>query len=549
MPQTVCRYWLQGYCKYGDSCRFDHSRSNLTMSNENRFAALQHSLDKSSQDGGGPGSKNQAAIIFDKETIIADLTVEKPQWILSAYGPARKSSAQLFGGYPREQSFEEIRLLHYMASPDPQRVQQAISEANKLVQDAEQQIQHTIQNIDDAIKYLNETGKEEGNRFGNSFAHNSANPFAPRSSIQTTPSTPQSNNDRQQQTTNAIATFGKPTLPVFGTPTAPAGAFGQPSFQSQATNPFASKPVFGAPSQPSSIFGSAAMSNSTGNNFVNQNQVQFGQNKPNTESNPFQKYASNDTRSPLVQSTSNTASQQHPFSAASNQLNPFSTQSSTPNNKPSPFSAQSSSAQHQSNPFSTKSSISASQQNPFSIVSPSSPFGMPPSTTGNDTQPASRLFGQNDHRNLSQQPNSFSPVANSQPSIFGQPSASFNPFGPSTTAQPLTPNHSKEIPRSLTDQSKKPLHPTNADQIKSFKGKSVIIRDSNPGFLNKDGVWERIWFPNGKPPFSADAKAPCDLVYDDAIIKAYDYARVKKVFEEGIIPPFPPKEEWCGFDF
>jgi nucleoporin NUP42 len=53
---------------------------------------------------------------LEKEHIVTDLTADRPQWILSAYGPGRQAPAQLFGGTMREQSFEEMRLLHYMAA-------------------------------------------------------------------------------------------------------------------------------------------------------------------------------------------------------------------------------------------------------------------------------------------------------------------------------------------------------------------------------------------------------------------------------------------------
>jgi nucleoporin NUP42 len=64
------------------------------------------------------GSVPGPAVPFslDKSQIITDLSSEKPQWILSAYGPGRQAPAQLFGGQMREQSFEEMRLLHCMAS-------------------------------------------------------------------------------------------------------------------------------------------------------------------------------------------------------------------------------------------------------------------------------------------------------------------------------------------------------------------------------------------------------------------------------------------------
>jgi hypothetical protein len=63
---------------------------------------------------GGP----QPPYLLDKNVIITDLHSERPQWILSAYGPGRHAPAQLFGGPVREQSFEEMRLLHYVATAE-----------------------------------------------------------------------------------------------------------------------------------------------------------------------------------------------------------------------------------------------------------------------------------------------------------------------------------------------------------------------------------------------------------------------------------------------
>lgn len=60
------------------------------------------------------------------EAIERDLINEAPQWILSAYAPGRDAPEQLFGGYPREQSFEELRL-HFMAGKAAGNEQQAVS--------------------------------------------------------------------------------------------------------------------------------------------------------------------------------------------------------------------------------------------------------------------------------------------------------------------------------------------------------------------------------------------------------------------------------------
>jgi nucleoporin NUP42 len=60
------------------------------------------------------------------DTIERDLINEVPHWILSAYAPGRDAPQQLFGGFPREQSFEELRL-HYMMGKATGNEQQAVS--------------------------------------------------------------------------------------------------------------------------------------------------------------------------------------------------------------------------------------------------------------------------------------------------------------------------------------------------------------------------------------------------------------------------------------
>ncbi len=50
---------------------------------------------------------------LSKEQIQKDLMEERPPWILSSFGPGKDAPAQLFGGYPMEQTFEVLRL-HYL---------------------------------------------------------------------------------------------------------------------------------------------------------------------------------------------------------------------------------------------------------------------------------------------------------------------------------------------------------------------------------------------------------------------------------------------------
>lgn len=97
------------------NCRFEHPGTTSNPfggTNTNRFGAL--------SSGGGGGSNNGSnKYKITKEAIKTDLADERPTWIMSAYGPGKDAPDQLFGGYPREQSFEELRL-HVTTSANPQ---------------------------------------------------------------------------------------------------------------------------------------------------------------------------------------------------------------------------------------------------------------------------------------------------------------------------------------------------------------------------------------------------------------------------------------------
>ena len=90
------------------NCRFEHPAKPPTgpTQNRNAFSVLGNSNQNSNQAMGG----NRPDYRLDAEAIRIDLSSELPKWILSCYGPGRDTPIQLFGGMPREQSFEEIRL-------------------------------------------------------------------------------------------------------------------------------------------------------------------------------------------------------------------------------------------------------------------------------------------------------------------------------------------------------------------------------------------------------------------------------------------------------
>jgi nucleoporin NUP42 len=149
---VLCRNWIPGRpdsCRFGgklesaiyflleltyakDRCRFEHPQADRSIASNNPFAPLQRDHSNTRNNNGyrsGDGSFNSLKNGFnngsdsngqtlpyglDKNQIFTDLSTERPQWILSAYGPGRNAPEQLFGGPMRERSFEEMRLLHYI---------------------------------------------------------------------------------------------------------------------------------------------------------------------------------------------------------------------------------------------------------------------------------------------------------------------------------------------------------------------------------------------------------------------------------------------------
>ena len=101
--------------------------------------------------------------LIEKGHIQVDLTTERPLWILSSYGPGKQAPEQLFGGYPREQSFEEMRLRHYELTTQG-RQEEAIKEAQELVSTAEQQMQTALADLDGAVNYLTSGQDKHPNR-------------------------------------------------------------------------------------------------------------------------------------------------------------------------------------------------------------------------------------------------------------------------------------------------------------------------------------------------------------------------------------------------
>ena len=135
MSRPICRYWQQGNCRFGgkyklsvtllirdnatpqniptdlqpppDSCKFEHPGQS-----SNRFGVFGGTGGSSSNNTAMASSSSSDPYGLSKAQILKDLGEERPQWILSSYGPGKEPPEQLFGGYPIEQSPEELRLHH-----------------------------------------------------------------------------------------------------------------------------------------------------------------------------------------------------------------------------------------------------------------------------------------------------------------------------------------------------------------------------------------------------------------------------------------------------
>lgn len=84
------------------NCKFEHPTNRPSG---NPFAPLQNSF----QNNNNPRGNSAADYYLTRDAIQKDLQEERPEWILSAYGPGRDAPEQLWGGI-LEQSPEEMRL-------------------------------------------------------------------------------------------------------------------------------------------------------------------------------------------------------------------------------------------------------------------------------------------------------------------------------------------------------------------------------------------------------------------------------------------------------
>ncbi|KAI2465356.1 hypothetical protein F4781DRAFT_435486 [Annulohypoxylon bovei var. microspora] len=544
MP-PLCKFWQQGYCRSGASCRFDHPGENTTSSNPfgapnsntNRFSAL--------NPGGNKPLENPYKITPD--IIRADLLIERPPWLLSCYGPGRDAPEQLFGGHPREQSLEEIMV--YVKSASNQ--QQAESEVSALFQQAEQQNQTALGNLDGAIQFVLASESKHPNRIDICNQNNNAtgmfareaagpqsgfsnplasNPFSAAPSQSSfggsAPSFGQPSTMGQKPNpfgaAPAASTFGQPSAmgaskPAFGQSSQMGGAapaFGQPSALGQKPNPFAS-----TPSGPSG-FGQAPQAT----------QSAFGQpSSLGQKPNPFLAAASSTAPNPFSQPA--TTSAVSPFSQPA-AANPFAQVTSPPPNDQSMDTSAPLPAA--SNPFAKPSapSFGVPANNPFAAQKPTG-FGAA----------ASNPFAQAQAQSQGQ----------TQPQIQPQsaPVGGANPYGPNSTKQHPAPESyiSKGMNgRLMTFNGQQVVYKWKVDD----KYEDAMPRDTPaeppvPGVRNSDGSWRKIFFPQGPPAYNQDTE-PDPSSYNATIKATYENTKATGRFD-GDMPEVPPMREDCVWTF
>ncbi|MCJ1386600.1 hypothetical protein MMC17_009726 [Xylographa soralifera] len=432
---------------------------------------------------------------LDREIIKTDLSGEKPIWTLSAYGPGRGAPLQLFGGYPREQSFEELRLRYYeLASSGSQ--QQAIQEEQQLVANAEQQIRSALNDINGAIKYIVSGENEHPNRID---ICEGRGPVSNQAQAATT----------NQPAPNAFGqapSFGQPSVPA-----QPATAFGQPSAFGKPATSFGQTPQLG---KASNAFSASTPSYGQQAAFGAQPTPAFGQSAP-------------------------LGAQQTP---AFGQPASFGAQPTPAFGQPAAFGQPPSSAPAFGQPSNPTSFSQA--PNPFAKAQ-SPAFGQPTPRTGFANQPVPAFGGGGFGNPPAPAPapipsNPFSRQPPSQPSSFAQPQPPSQPTP--SPFRPPAPGPGPSAPSSGATRK------DASGRLTVWHGRPISYVDNEPCFKRADGLWEKVWFPDAAPSWNREIEVP-EGCWTEEVREQYRYARENGAWKDGRVPDVMPKREWVSWDF
>ncbi|KAL8964662.1 MAG: hypothetical protein Q9183_004297, partial [Haloplaca sp. 2 TL-2023] len=517
----------------------------------------------------------------DKQMIRTDLTTDRPLYILSAYAPTKSLAEQLFGGQPREQSFEELRFRHYELSAQGNAAQ-AIQEAQMLNSNAEEQIKTALADLDGAVKYLTDAEDKHPNRIDICDARGgdvsqpqaSSGVFA-RSGASTPASTFGQPAFGNPQVSAPATAFGQPAFgqaaaptPAFGKPSAPASGFAQPSFGQSAV-----KPAFGQPSAPASAFGQPAFGQPA------LPAPAFGQSASlGGAPSAFQQPPSSGLAPTFGQNTSPA-----PFGQAQ-QAGNFSgiqqpqTQSGF-GQQSTPFGQQASTGPQSSGLFGQQQSSVA--PTPFAAPKPSTGFSQPATTPSN---PPMQSVAPQSSNTIGQAPATQTSISSGQtskpqppsnPFALANPSQNTAAFGQNlTSAAPASGQVAVQAPtgglgasartdaaneasRAAMESSRNPIDKTfgpgdpGARKLLSWQGQKVTYIDNEPCIKNiQDGGWQKIWFPEGQPVLTDNTpQYPEGFTPTDAMRNDWEHFLQHGVGPDGLFPSLPPPRDMIKWDF
>ncbi|KAI9728439.1 MAG: hypothetical protein M1828_003840 [Chrysothrix sp. TS-e1954] len=501
------------------------------------------------------------------KTIQDDLSPgERPQWIMSCYGPGAETPIQLFGDYPLEQSPEEFRAL-YQQAIGTDNVQAYIQNEQELATAANGQVQNVLKDLDGAVQYLLNGEHEKGNRWDviresvpREVRHGlfyKDNPRRGRGNFGgqrqnerpvSGPSTVQAqggNFGGTQSTGFGGAAFGGQTL-GFGA-NAGGAAFGQSGFVQQNQGNANAPSNFGSLNQP----GQHGFSNNMTAPGFGQQQQSNGLAGSAGFGVPAQPMRPSGFSGGGMQATPSSFGNQPalappPFGSVDQPVQqPVSTNFGQPpqpafgtENNSSGFGAQNSSFGTQNN----NAGFGAQQL-------PQNAFG-----SGFQSQPVN-AFGQTQP----QQTNGASNMPMGQPQAINQPQASnafqVTPappqqqtngfFGGATSQPPNTAQQNATVPTpNSTATNYTPDLSTYAkfdlqNNLTSWKGQPVVYDLGEAYARRPDGGLERIWFPHGVPGPDANLANGAGVTSgQDA--EAWAFVRQHETFKDGAMPATPP---------